>query len=118
VKDIKPFRLEGSSMLPLFRSGDIALVEPLPPSPSSSFILSPGDCVVYRHAGGLFLHRVLSADENGLLISDDAGLIAAHRVPREEVVGRVVTTNPLKKGFAGFAYSKLRRLLFSCRQKA
>ena len=111
---LKAIRLEGSSMLPLFRAGEIVLVEPLLFPDPQALIPQPfpaaGDCVVYNYEGRSLLHRIISANASGALVADDAGRLAPHRVPWSEVSGRVISGNPLKKGLAGLAYNSVRKL--------
>ncbi|OGS50716.1 MAG: hypothetical protein A3J79_12505 [Elusimicrobia bacterium RIFOXYB2_FULL_62_6] len=107
---MKAFRLEGSSMKPLFKAGDIALVRPFRPGASSA-LLSPGDCAVYKYEGRTLLHRVIGTEEKGAWLSDDAGRLKPHLVPWERIEGGVVSRNPLKKGRIGLGYAKLRRFL-------
>jgi len=53
--------VEGHSMLPLFQSGDLVLVERVPPTS-----IHVGDIVVYRGCGGhLIIHRVVSVCNDG-----------------------------------------------------
>jgi hypothetical protein len=104
---IKPYKLEGSSMLPLFRPGETALAG----SPGD---LRPGDCAVYEHGGRLLLHRVLAAGPQGALLADDAGRLEPHQVARAALRGRVLSRNPLKSGRAGALYCRLRRALYRC----
>lgn len=106
---MKAFRLEGSSMKPLFREGGVALVSPL--GSPSSFILRSGDCAVYRLEGRTLLHRVIKTGEKGAWFSDDAGRLAPHFVLWEDIEGKVISGNPLNTGRSGLAYSRLRRLL-------
>jgi hypothetical protein len=101
------FRLEGSSMHPVFKPGQVVLVQPL--RPSSSAILSSGDCAVYSYKGRTLLHRVVKAGPGGVWFSDDSGRIAPHLVGWELVRGRVVGGNFLSRGFCGLVYSRLRR---------
>jgi len=108
---VKAVKLEGSSMCPLFRAGDIALVSLTPCAAVPPFGLAPGDCVVYRYEGRRLLHRVLAVDGFGLLVADDSGRIAAHHVAWQDIEGRVLSRNPLKKGFTGLLYSNLKRTL-------
>ena len=96
-------------MLPLFKPGDVVLVQPLGGA-SSALSLSPGDCAVYSLFGKDLLHRVVSVEKTGPIFSDDAGEIAPHKVPWENVVGIVVSSNPFKRGRFGLVYSKLRRV--------
>lgn len=106
---IKAVKLEGSSMLPLFKPGQTALVETAPFP--RTITLSPGDCAVYSYEGRTLLHRVVSARRDGVVMSDDAGRLAPHFVPWENISGRVISRNPLKKGMAGLCYSLLRTIL-------
>jgi signal peptidase I len=111
---IKAVKLEGSSMLPLFKPGEIVLIEDNSgDTQGTGRKLCPGDCVVYSFEGRNLLHRVIAVDDSGPLISDDAGLIPPHKVPWRNIAGRVMTGNPLKKGICGLIcskFSKLRRV--------
>ena len=107
---MKAFKLEGTSMLPLFKEGDIVLVAPAGPH-SPSCVLSPGDCAVYDLEGRRLLHRVVGKEAGGLWFSDDAGRLAPHLVNWERIEGKVLSGNPLKNGRIGLSYSKLRRFL-------
>jgi len=102
---IQAIKLEGTSMYPLFKAGEIALVE----TPAAG--CRAGDCVVYDLEGRRLLHRVVAADAAGALVRDDAGRLAPHRVPWAAVSGRVVSRNPLKKGLAGLVYSAARKFI-------
>lgn len=107
---MKAFKLEGTSMLPLFREGDVVLVRPLGFDPPV-FGLSAGDCAVYEFEGRRLLHRVIGKDAGGVWLSDDSGRIEPHRAGWERIEGKVLSGNPLKNGRIGLAYSKIRRSL-------
>jgi hypothetical protein len=100
------FRLEGTSMLPLFRAGEVVLVSPLNP-----VRLSAGDCAVYEYEGRLLLHRAVKTDIGGVWFADDAGRIEPHYVQGASIRGKVVSRNPFAAGLPGLIYSKLKRLL-------
>lgn len=100
------FRLEGSSMLPVFKPGGLVLTEAAAPGE-----LSPGDCAVYVYEGRTLLHRVLRTGQNGVLLGDDAGRLEPHLVPWGGIKGRVLGRNPLGGGLCGLLYSRLRRAL-------
>jgi len=95
------FRLEGSSMLPVFKPGGLALVDGGRPG--------PGDCAVYSYEGRTLLHRVLKTGPAGAWLSDDAGRLEPHLVPWENVRGRAPGDNFLARGLAGRLYSRCRR---------
>lgn len=99
---IKAVKLEGSSMLPLFKPGGTALVET---APAGGLRLAAGDCAVYSFEGRTLLHRVIAVRPGGVVMSDDAGRLEPHFVRLSDVTGRVVSRNPLKKGAAGLIYS-------------
>jgi hypothetical protein len=98
-------------MLPLFKAGDVALIESSILDLKSEIL--PGDCAVYEFEGRKLLHRVVKTDAGGAWFSDDAGRINSHYVPWTSVTGRVVDRNPLAGGLAGFYYSKCKRAAFS-----
>lgn len=102
-RGVSAFRLEGSSMLPVFKPGEAALVLPAR--------LSAGDCAVYSYEGRTLLHRVMKTAENGAWFGDDAGRLEPHFVPSENIRGKVLSRNPLAGGVAGRIYSGLRRSL-------
>jgi hypothetical protein len=97
-------------MHPVFKPGEVVLVQPLIPRPPS-LLLSPGDCAVYELDGRVLLHRVIKARAEGVRFADDAGRLEPHLVPWEKIRGRVLSRNPLSGGFCGLIYSKLRRSL-------
>jgi len=99
---MKAFRLEGSSMLPVFRPGQAVTVSPERPR--------PGDCVVYSYLGRVLLHRVTAVSETGATLADDAGRLEPHLVPWGDVQGRVLSGHPLAAGAPGLIYSRTRRL--------
>ncbi|HBB66901.1 MAG: hypothetical protein A2X28_04770 [Elusimicrobia bacterium GWA2_56_46] len=117
------FRLEGSSMSPVFKSGEVVLVSSLSsqsssliPHPSSlpippSLILSSGDCAVYSYNGTTLLHRVIKTASDGVWLADDAGRLAPHFVLLERIRGRVLSRNPFAGGICGRIYSAIRRRL-------
>jgi len=106
---IKAVKLYGSSMSPLFKEGDIVFVEersqPLP----KGWIKS-GDCAVYFFEGKQLLHRVVSVANFGAIISDDAGMIKPHFVGWQDIVGKVLSPNPLKKYPAGIIWRFLMQI--------
>ena len=104
------FRLEGSSMLPVFKPGELALVQP-PAAGTSAPRLSPGDCAVYEYEGRNLLHRVLKTGPAGAWFADDAGRLEPHLVRWEQVRGKVLSGHFLAGGLPGRIYSLLRRSL-------
>ncbi|MEK7721787.1 MAG: S24/S26 family peptidase [Elusimicrobiota bacterium] len=107
---VSAFRLEGSSMLPVFKPGEIILIQPLIPQPSA-LILSPGDCAVYSYGGRELLHRVVRTGPDGAWFADDAGRLEPHLTPWENVRGKVLSRNLLADGLCGRFYSKIRRIV-------
>ena len=102
------FRLEGSSMHPVFKPGQMVLITDVS-SEAAAAGLKKGDCAVYSYKGRTLLHRVVKAGPCGVWFADDAGRIAPHLVGWELVQGRVVDGNFLSHGLCGLLYSKLRR---------
>lgn len=99
---MKAFRLEGSSMLPVFRPGQAVVV-----SPERT---RPGDCAVYVRLGRTLLHRVIAVSATGATLADDAGRLEPHLVAWGDVQGRVLSGHPLAAGAPGLLYSRARRL--------
>lgn len=97
------FRLEGTSMLPVFKAGGTAVISPSRPR--------PGDCAVYLYAGRQLLHRVLRTDAGGAWLADDAGRLDPHFAPWDDVRGRALG-GPLSSGLPGLVYSRVRRAVF------
>ena len=98
---VSAFRLEGSSMLPVFRAGDLVLVSAAAPK--------RGDCAVYSYAGRTLLHRLLRSTPEGAWLADDAGRLEPHLVPWADIKGRVLSRNLFAGGFTGLIYSGFRR---------
>ncbi len=107
----KAYRLEGSSMFPVFRPGELALAARGTRNPERR--LRPGDCAVYELEGRTLLHRAVKTGPEGAWFADDAGLLQPHFVPWKDVRGKVLSRNPLAGGFCGYIYSKLRRLVWA-----
>jgi hypothetical protein len=105
----RPFRLEGSSMRPLFKPGQVALVSDAGRGPHSG--LKAGDCAVYELGDKVLLHRVTGLAHEGAWFADDAGRLVPHLVPFKMIRGRVLSRNPLTRGLCGLAYCRLRRAL-------
>ncbi len=80
------FPVEGVSMLPVLRTGDLALT-----LPSSVSAVQPGDVIVYRSpAGFLVIHRVLEKGNGYLIVKgDDNPVPDPWRVTNSMIVGRV-----------------------------
>ena len=97
------FSLEGSSMLPVFRPGELVLLSDDRPR--------PGDCAVYLFEGARLLHRVLAVTEKGAWLADDAGRLEKHFVPYKDISGTAVSGGLLSRGRPGLAYSLSRRAL-------
>ena len=104
-RGVTAFRLEGTSMSPVFRAGGIALV-----SGAASFgaqgALAPGDCAVYEYRGRTMLHRVVKTEASGAWFADDAGAIKRHKVPWTAVRGKVVRGGFLSGGLPGLLYHR------------
>jgi len=102
---VTAFRLEGSSMFPLFRPGALVLVQAV------SRGLSAGDCCVYEFEGRTLLHRVVGTGPGGAWLADDAGRISPHFVPWSGVRGKVLSKDPFVSGVPGRIYSTVRRAI-------
>lgn len=102
------FKLEGTSMAPLFTAGQVVLA--VPPAGRVPF-LAPGDCAVYEYEGRLLLHRVVRTGPGGVWFSDDAARIEPHFVPWPAIRGQALSRNPFSGGLPGRIYSGIRRVL-------
>ena len=108
------FRLEGTSMCPIFRDGDVVLASyPVPFGARGAIV--PGDCAIYEYQGRALLHRVVKAETSGAWFADDAGRISPHKVPWPAFRGKVVRGGFFSGGLPGFLYhvggTSFRRLL-------
>ncbi len=79
-----PVLFHGNSMLPFLRDGDELIVVPVPWD-----AIRPGDIVTYRLAEKFPTYRVRKKLRDGLVLKPD-NWTAPVRVPREDVLGRVV----------------------------
>jgi signal peptidase I len=79
-------RVNGDSMAPTLRLGDVVWVEPV-----SAADLQPGDLVVARRAGDLVAHRFLYADQTGWRLKGDACPYPDDPLPAEALIGRAVS---------------------------
>jgi hypothetical protein len=89
-------RVQGSSMLPSLRPGDLLRVERRAPAE-----IEPGAIALYARAQRLFAHRVLTRNDDGSLVA------RGDRLPRpdppvrpEELLGEVTW---VERGGSGFA---------------
>lgn len=82
-------RVQGNSMHPVIRDGDVVLVKPAKMSE-----IKLGDVVCYRSGNIIIAHRFIQKRrENGkiaLLIKGDSNLSFDKKVHREQVLGKVV----------------------------
>lgn len=75
--------MNGDSMWPSLRAGDVACVEPLAGEPR------PGEVVLARLPEALVVHRVLACDAGGCALRGDNSDGADPRVPVSQVLGLV-----------------------------
>lgn len=80
----------GSSMEPFIRSGDVVVIEALPPHAA----VRRGEVVLYRDGRGApVIHRIVGSGAGGLLVAADhaaaGGRLAV--VPRADLLGRAVS---------------------------
>jgi signal peptidase I len=78
-------RVSGGSMLPVLRPGDLVELQCVSSSPAE-----PGDVVLVRQHGQLVVHRLLAANDNGLLTRGDALPHLDPAVGTDDVLARVV----------------------------
>ena len=64
------FRPSGSSMVPLIRSRQLVTVAPVDPA-----LVEPGDIVLARVAGSVYLHLVTAVDGKRVQIGNNRGRI-------------------------------------------
>ncbi len=102
------FLLEGTSMLPVFRPGEVVIILPLDAKARASR-LAPGDCAVYAYQGCTLLHRVIRVVPEGAWLSDDAGRLEPHLAPWADIKGLPLSRHPLSAGLPGLLYSRIRR---------
>ncbi|MGC8555461.1 MAG: signal peptidase I [Conexivisphaera sp.] len=81
------FPVEGVSMLPVLRTGDLALVAPAPPSS-----LGVGDVIVYRSPLGFFvIHRIIEVGNGYVVVKGDNNPFPdPWKVTGQMIAGRVV----------------------------
>src|SRR4051794_6772491 len=75
--------IQGDSMWPSLRSGDLAAVEPLAEEPR------PGEVVLARFAQALVVHRVRRCDGDTCVLHGDNAWAEDPPLPRARVLGRV-----------------------------
>ena len=75
--------VNGDSMWPSLRAGDVACVEPLVGAPS------PGEVVLARLPEALVVHRVRRCDAGGCLLRGDNSDAEDPLLPASRVLGRV-----------------------------
>ncbi|WP_308501408.1 S24/S26 family peptidase [uncultured Alistipes sp.] len=85
-------RVEGESMLPLFRSGSRIRIHPLRPEE-----LRRGSVVLGETDSGHFvIHRIVAVDGPVILLQGDGNLIRREALPRERIHG-AVDCSPLRQ---------------------
>lgn len=97
-------------MRPLLKEGKLVRVAPCAPS---AFKL--GDCVVYDWEGKTLLHRIWWRNARGFWLKDDVGLMKAHFVTREQVLGKAKLAF-WREGLFGLASSLATNCLFSAKR--
>jgi hypothetical protein len=75
--------VEGDSMWPSLRAGDLAEVEPVAATPR------PGEVVLARFDHALVLHRVRSCDARGCSLRGDNVAVGDPLLPPSRILGRV-----------------------------
>ena len=99
-------------MKPLFNDGDIVLItKGIGFRGEGRETIKKGDCVAYDFNGQNLLHRVVGFTGNGIWVQDDAGITEKHFIRFENIIGKVITKNPFKKGFIGYLYFKMKKFI-------
>lgn len=78
--------VNGGSMAPLLRPGDIVTVQPVRPE-----VLRSGDLILVRRPAELVTHRLLDVDAQGWHTKGDSCRRADEPVLAKDILGRVVT---------------------------
>lgn len=76
--------VEGKSMEPLLWTGDVVVVY-------KSSEIRVGDVVIYESRGSYVIHRVIEVCDNGYLIKGDNNPIYDGCIPKELIVGKVLS---------------------------
>ena len=79
------FRAEGGSMSPTIRSGEVVIVEPLPPAG-----LKAGDICLYRAPRGLLAHRLVRIEGTVFIMRGDPLRFPEEEVAHQQILGKVV----------------------------
>jgi len=104
-------KVNGTSMSPLFKNGDIVLYNKV-----NKKDIGRGDCIIYNYKGSKLLHRVIDKFGDCFILSNDDDM-DEHIISFEDIIGKVYTNNLLKKGFSGFIYHKLFKIIRKCTRK-
>ncbi|MCM8832114.1 MAG: S24/S26 family peptidase [Candidatus Omnitrophica bacterium] len=96
-------RLKGGCMRPLLIDEQVVLILPLYKK------VKPGDVVLYRLEGQLFLHRVVKLSSKSMFVEDDSGITCRVVVPLKDVLGIYPT---ILSGFLGYIYHILVRTVY------
>jgi signal peptidase I len=101
-------RVDGDSMHPWLRKGDIVLVQCVDPGS-----ISKGDVIVVRSAGAFVTHRIVASGLDGWYTKGDNALRLDRPVQPEMIVGRVVTIerNGKNRSFQGRFWDRMGRLI-------
>lgn len=118
MKKVSAVKTTGGSMMPFMHGGSFVFIEHIP---SSGF--RPGDKVLYKYAGSVFIHRIKKINHKPALdgttvesfeITDDASVILPHKIYPEEALGRPVSN---LNGFTGLMAGKISNLVYGTFRK-
>lgn len=105
MKKIFAVKTIGGCMRPLINNGKFIFIEKI-----SFTELRRGDLVLYESNGRKFLHRIWKLiNNNSLFIGDDAGIIEAHSIQANQVMGRAISHI---NGVCGLVYGKFLHFVF------
>ena len=90
-------QVHGESMLPALWPGDVVEI-----ASCSLEDVRPGEIVLARRDGRLFLHRLVSCKPDGFLLRGDSMPGSDPRFPAEALLGRLVSKVDERRGASGF----------------
>ncbi|MEM0014994.1 MAG: signal peptidase I [Zestosphaera sp.] len=92
--------VEGRSMEPLLWTGDVVVVY-------KDSDIGVGDVVIYAGRGGYVIHRVIEVHPDCLLIKGDNNPIPDGCIPKERIVGKVLSIGSSVVKVPGIGYLTL-----------
>ena len=102
--NVQAYHVNGGSMWPLLKQGETVFVK------EDSSV--PGDVILYKRDGRLYVHRLLKKDDYSYIVCGDTAKVKRHSVKEKDIIGKVINIPFWSKGRIGSVYGYLVRSIF------